>query len=232
METIVELSHVQVKNEQPDDQSTCGKWLQALPGNCINKEMIFKGIKILGFIALLILVLWQYGLDIWTKFQNQATTFITKTDEVDNFNMPPITICVGNALKPTVMKKYGIDTILDFAIGTKAVINMSSVWDGFVEATYIINRDFKIYASSLTWGYFQLTKGHNYHSTGYDFNVTEYHTTAGTYYQINSNFPLQPPNWITLALVFNESLSNIDIPKVHLPWLLQKFTIILQKITF
>ena len=125
METIVELSHVQEKNEQPDDQSSCGKWLQALPGNCINKEMVFKGIKILGFIALLILVLWQYGLNIWTKFQNHATTFITKTDEADNFNMPPITICMGNALKPTVMKKYGIDTILDFTFGSKAVINMT-----------------------------------------------------------------------------------------------------------
>ena len=233
MEKIVELSHIQDKNEQPDDQSSCGKCLQASPGNCINKEMVFKGIKILGFIALLILVLWQYGLDILTKFQNQATTFITKTDEADNFNMPPITICMGNALKPTVMKKYGVDSILDFAFGAKVVFNMSSVWDVFVEAVYIINRDFKIYAYSLTGGYFQLTKGHNYHSTGYDFNVTEYHTvTVGTCYQINSNYPLPPPNLISLALIFNESLSDIDIPKVHLLWLIQKFTIILQKILF
>ena len=229
METIVELSHVKVKNEQPDDQSSCGKWLQALPGNCINKEMIFKGIKILGFVVLLILVLWQYGLDILTKFQNHATTFITKTDKLENFNMPPITFCMGNALKPTVLKKYGVDSVLDFAIGTKAVINVSSVWDVFVEAAYIINRDFKIYAYSLTWGPFQLTKGHNYHSTGYDFNVTEYHTIAGTCYQINSNFPLPTPTWIILGLVFNESLSDIDIPKVHLLWLTQKFTIIFQK---
>ena len=236
METIVELSHVQVKNEQPDDQSTCGKWLQALPGNCINKEMVFKGIKILGFIALLILVLWQYGLDIWTKFQNHATTFITKTDNVENFSMPPITICMGNALKPTVLKKYGVDSVLDFAIGTKAVINVSSVWDVFVEAAYIINRDFKIYAYSLTWrGPISLLKGHNYHKqkeegAGYDINVTEYHTPrAGTCYQISSNFLLPPPNWIILILVFNESLSEIDIPKVNLLWL---FTISLQKNTF
>ena len=230
METIVERSHVQVKNEQPDDQCTCGKWLQA-SGNCINKEMLFKGIKILGFVVLLILVLWQYGLDILTKFQNHATTFITKTAESDDFNMPPITICMGNALKPTVMKKYGIDTILEFLVGSEAVMNISSVWDVFVEAAYIINRDFKIYAYSLTWGYFQLTKGHNCHSTGYDFNVTEYHTSAGTCYQINSNYPLSPPNLISLALVFNESLSDIDFPKVHLLYLIQKFRIILQKIT-
>ena len=230
METNGELSYVPERNEQPDDKSTCGKWLQTMQ-NCINNEIVFKGIKILGFIALLILVMSEYGLDIWTKFQNHATTFITKTNKVENFNTPPITICMGNALKPTVMKKYGVDSILDFAFGTKVVFNMSSVWDVFVEAAYIINRDFKIYAYSLTWGYFQLSKGHKNHSTGYDFNVTEYHTvTVGTCYQINSNYPLRP--LIYLALAFNESLSDIDIPKVHLLWLIQKFTIILQKILF
>ena len=90
---------------------------------------------------------------------------------------------------------------------------------------------------SKALGFITLLKGHNYHKekeegAGYDFNVTEYHTPAGTCYQINSNFPLPPPNWISLGLVFNESLSEIDIPKVNLLWLLQKFTIILQKSTF
>ena len=243
METIVELSHVQDKNEQPDDQSTRGKSLQALSGNCINKEMVYKGIKTLGFLALLILVLRQYGLDIWTKFQNHATTFVTKTDEADNLFTPPITIYMGNGLKTTVMKKYGINNVLEFLIGSEAVMNMSSVWDVFVEAAYIINRDFQIFVFmwdpiSKAWDPITLLKGHNYlkekeDGAGYDFNVTEYHTNlAGTCYQINSNFPLQPPNVITLALVFNESLSDIDIPKVHLLWLIQKFTIILQKILF
>ena len=206
------------------------------------KETVFKGIKILGFIALLILVMSEYGLDIWTKYRNRATTFITKTNEADNFDMPPITICMGNALKPTVMKKYGIDTILDFLIGSEVVKNMSSVWDIFVEAAYIINWDFQIMAiifdpTSMALGSITLLKGHNYYKekegTGYDFNVTEYHTeVAGTCYQINSNFPLQPPKFIALSLVFNELLSEIDIPKVNLLWLLQKFTIILQKSTF
>ena len=220
METNEELSHVPVRNEL-DERSTCGKWLQAL-GKCINKEIVFKGIKILGFIVLLILVLFLYGLDIFTKFQNNATTFTTKSHEADNLNMPPITFCMGNGLKPTVMKKYGIDNIYEFTFGSEAVMNMSSVWDIFVEAAYIINRDFKIYAQSLTWGSFQLTKGHNYRKQdgkviGYDINVTEYHTIlAGTCYQINSNFPLPPPNWISLKLEFNETLSETDIPQVNL----------------
>ena len=71
METNGELSYVPERNEQPDEKSTCGKWLQAMQ-NCINKEIVFKGIKILGFIALLILVTSKYGLDIWTKFQNNT----------------------------------------------------------------------------------------------------------------------------------------------------------------
>ena len=233
METNGELSHVPERNEL-DERSTCGKWLQAL-GNCFKKEIVIKGIKILGFIALLILVLWHYVLDICTKFQNHATTFTTKSHEADNFNMPPITFCMGNGLKPTVMKKYGIDTIFEFTFGSKAVKKMSSVWDVFLEGSYILNRDFKILVlgfHTLTKG-LTLTKGHNNWGNGYDINVTEYHTVLiGTCYQINSNFPLPPPNWISLKLVFNESLSEIDIPKVSSLWLLQKFTIILQKILF
>ena len=224
MEKIRELSHVPEKNEL-DERSTCGKWLQAL-GNCFNKEIVVKGIKILGFIALLIFVLCQYGLDICTKFQNDATTFTTKSREADNFNMPPITFCMGNGLKPNVMKKYGIDSVTDF-IGSEVMMNMSSVWDVFVEAAYIINRDFQIIAVILdpiskSLVSITLLKGHNYYKekdegAGYDINVTEYHTNlAGTCYQINSNFPLPPPNWIGLKLVFNESLGKTDIPQVNI----------------
>ena len=236
METNGELSQVPEINEQLDNKSTCTTCLQAL-GHFIKKTIVFKGIKILGFIVLLISVMLLYGLDIYTKFQDQATTFKTKSHEANNFNMPPVTFCMGNGLKPTVMKKYGIESIFEFTFGSKVVMNMASVWDVFVEAAYIINRDFKINVSSLTWGSFQLTKGHNYHKqkeggVGYDINVTEYHTyLAGTCYQINSNFPLPPPNWISLDLVFNESLSDIDIPQVNLLLLLQIITIILQEVT-
>ena len=68
METIRELSHVPERNEHPEGKSACGKWLQAL-GHCINKPIVFKGIKIMGFTALLILVFLVYGFDIYTKKQ-------------------------------------------------------------------------------------------------------------------------------------------------------------------
>ena len=226
METNGELSQVPEINEQLDNKSTCTTCLQAL-GHFIKKTIVFKGIKILGFIVLLISVMLLYGLDIYTKFQDQATTFKTKSHEANNFNMPPVTFCMGNGLKPTVMKKYGIESIFEFTFGSKVVMNMASVWDVFVEAAYIINRDFQIIAFMLdpiskARGSITLLKGHNYHKgkeegAGYDFNVTEYHTNlAGTCYQINSNFPLPPPNWIGLKLVFNESLGKTDIPQVNI----------------
>ena len=232
METIRELSHVPERNEHPEDKSACGKWLQAL-GHWINKPIVFKGIKIMGFTALLILVFLVYGFDIYTKFQDQATTFKTKSQEADNFNMPPITICMGNGLKPTVMKKYGISSIFDFVFGSEEVRNMSSVWDVFLEGAYIINRDFKIIVDTMTLGLLTLEKGHNYYrknneGDGYDINITEYHTIlTGTCYQISSNFPLPPPNMIFLKLHFNESLGKTDIPQVIIIMI-----IILQKVIF
>ena len=142
--------------------------------------------------------------------------------------MPPITICMGNGLKPTVMKKYGISSIFDFVFGSKAVRNMSSVWDVFLEGAYLINRDFKIIVDTMTLGLLTLEKGHNYYrknneGDGYYINITEYHTIlAGTCYQINSNFPLSPPNMIFLHLQFNESLGKTDIPQVIIIIILQK----------
>ena len=220
MEKIEHLSPVQVRNEQPDIKTTCTTSLHA-SSHFIKKPLVFKGIKILGFIALLILVLLLYGFDIYTKFQDHATTFKTKSHEADNLDMPPITICMDNGLKPTVMKKYGIETIFDFSFGSEVVVNMFSVWDVFVEGAYIINRDFQIiFINPMTWEAITLTKGHNYYKqngegTGFDINVSEYHTVlAGTCYQITSDFPLHPPNWIMLDLQFNESLSKTDIPQV------------------
>ena len=227
METIRE--DVPERKEHPEDKSACGKWLQAL-GHCINKPIVFKRIKIMGFTALLILVFLVYGFEIYTKFQDQATTFKTKRQEADNFNLPPITICMGNGLKPTVMKKYGISSIFDFVSGSESVRNMSSVWDVFLEGAYMINREFKIISGFLT-----LEKGHNYLRTnnegdGFDINITEYHTiSTGTCYQINSNLPLPPPNMGILKLQFNESLGKTDTPQVIIVIILQK--VIFAKLT-
>ena len=55
--------------------------------------------------------------------------------------MPPIIICMQNGMKPSVMENYGLTTVFDFMFGSQ-VNNMSSVWDTFIEGSYLIKRDF------------------------------------------------------------------------------------------
>ena len=85
------------------------------------KHLWFKGLKISIFLILLIIVTFFYNIKIYSQFQNKATTFVTTTSETGDFRMPPITICMENGLKPTVMKKYDLETIFDFIIGTDSV---------------------------------------------------------------------------------------------------------------
>ena len=66
---------------------------------------LIKGFKTLSFSVLLIIVTWQYALDIYGKFINGSKTFVSKTVDAEDFAMPPVTICMDNALKPTVLKK-------------------------------------------------------------------------------------------------------------------------------
>ena len=66
---------------------------------------LIKGFKTLSFLVLLIIVTLQYALDIYGKFINDSKTFVSKTVDADSFTMPPVTICMDNALKPTILKK-------------------------------------------------------------------------------------------------------------------------------
>ena len=103
MKKIEHLIQVQEGNEKPDEKISCVIWLQT--SRFINKQNLFMWIKILLFMSLLISVIFVYGHDIYTKFQKQATTFTTKTLEANNFDMPPITICMGNGHKTNCHEK-------------------------------------------------------------------------------------------------------------------------------
>ena len=70
-----------------------------------NMSSLIKGFKTLSFLVLLIIVTWQYALDIYGKFINNSKTFVSKTVDAENFTMPPVTICMDNALKPSVLEK-------------------------------------------------------------------------------------------------------------------------------
>ena len=170
----------------------------------INKPNIFNGIKILYFFALLATVLFSYARDIYTNFHNDATTFTRKTVKADNFFTPPVVICMENGMKPTVMNKYGMVTVFSLP-DADAVNKPLSVWDSFVEASYILNRDFII-----NIGYFNLKTGYNkleLPDSSVVIDVREYHIwhQGGTCYQIESNHSIFPPDSVTFTLKFDES---------------------------
>ena len=184
------------------------------------KSTLFKGLKIIAFLALSAAVALQYSVDIFTKFHNHATTFTTKTFAATSFTMPPVTFCMQNGLKPSVLKKYGLTTTLDY-LGSESIEQMSSVWDSFLEGSYLIDRDFSIYADhfDLKEESIKLTNGNNIGALKdgnlINIEVREYYTLlTGTCYQILSNVSVTPPRWMTLSLNFNESLKLSDFPRV------------------
>ena len=192
------------------------------------KTTFLKGIKMLGFSTLLITVIYFYGVDIYKKFQNDATTFTLKTEkmrEPDDFLTPPILICMENLLKPTVMKKYGLENIMDFFVAEE-ILKESSVWDVFIEATYILDRDFSLFLwnheshikNKTTWKNLSTGNDNSFmvqeKEDVYNVIVQEYYTyLAGTCYQITSNYSIPPPDGYGLTLLFEESL-NLDLPTV------------------
>ena len=130
------------------------------------------------------------------------------------------TIFSDNGLKPTVLHKYGFKDIFDFMFFQFEATNFS-IWDAFLEASYLNGRDFKI-DIILTEAYnlfVTLNVGNNSFES-FDGNIftvemREYHTNiAGTCYQIKSNIPMGLPNFVGLRLSFNKSLDMIDLPQV------------------
>ena len=63
--------------------------------------------------------------------------------KADQFIMPTILICMQSSMRSTVMEKYGLDNVNEFIHNTR---NVTSVWDAFEEASYILNRDFIVTA--------------------------------------------------------------------------------------
>ena len=193
----------------------------------LSKPTWFKGIKTAIFLGLLTVVIVVYAVEILSKYENDATTFATKTKEIENFMLPPLTICMQNGLKPSVLKKHGVYTNYGFVYGMDNN-NIASVWDTYVEASYLLNRDFEIYliysrdidtynASSYLIT-LALDKNYGEHEGNrFEIIVHEYHTPfLGTCYQINSNLSIQPPDMLYMQFSINESLNRIDFPQVSL----------------
>ena len=106
----------------------------------MEKGHVFKGLKFFIFLVLLIVVILQYLVGIYDKFFNSSTTLVSLTTEAKDFTIAPLTICMDNGLKPTVLKKYGLESHFDFMLGGVSRSNISSVWEAFIEASYVLDR--------------------------------------------------------------------------------------------
>ena len=188
--------------------------------NCLTMSVFFRGMKFLIFIALLVIVVDQYAIDIYTKFQKKSTVFVSKISELENFTSPPISICFKNAFKPSGIKKYGITSRYGFLMGAELNKSISSVWNTYVEVSYLLNRDFGIEIHPCTKAHsFQLLVGINnikcVDGQTIFVEVNEYYTMAsGTCYVIKSDLQIPSPKFVSLNLYLNDSLPNEDFPKV------------------
>ena len=188
--------------------------------NRLTISVLFRGMKFLIFIALLVIVVDQYAIDIYTKFQKKSTVFVSKTSEFENFTSPPISICMKNAFKPSGTEKYGIASRYGFIMGTELNKSISSVWNTYVEVSYLLNRDFGIEIHPCTKAHsFQLLVGSNnikcVDGRTIFVEVNEYYTMAsGTCYVIKSDLQIPPPKFVSMNFYLNGSLSKEDFPEV------------------
>ena len=64
----------------------------------------------------------------------------------------------------------------------------------------------------------KLLVGNNKLTDEYYINVQEVYTfVIGTCYVIKSNVPIPPPVFLKITLEFNDTMNEVDLPKVNLP---------------
>ena len=187
--------------------------------NCLVKSVLFRGMKFLIFISLLIIVIDQYAIEIYSKFQKKSTVFVSRTSKFDDFTSPPITICMKNGFKPSGLEKYGMGNRYGFIMGTEWNRTILSVWNTYEEISYLLNRDFEIEIYRCTTQPFRLFVGKNNVKCDNGniilIEINEYYTmTSGTCYAIRSDLEIPPPKFVTMSLHLNESLPNADFPEV------------------
>ena len=66
---------------------------------CWKRSVLLKGTKVLIFLILLTIVMDQYALDIYTKYHDKTTVFVSQTYPIDDFTLPFITMCMKNKFK-------------------------------------------------------------------------------------------------------------------------------------
>ena len=125
------------------------------------------------------------------EFFKKSTTISSRFEEAKTLKVPTITFCISNALKNSVMKKYKFKSSHDILYSHKNVLN-KTMDELYEEASYILNRDFRILASYDFWfTNTTLVLGSNTFIFGIKFNLEAIKTiTHGTCYKLNSDFEI------------------------------------------
>ena len=209
--------------------------LQKILDNCCNGPILQKASKILIFSILLTVVISEYALEIYTKFHDKATVFVSSTTEMVDFPLPSISICIKNKFKPTVLEKYGLESWYDFIgenYGDNGKQRNISVWNTYVEASYLLNRDLEVQILD-PYSPLKLLVGKNYIKCKNDksiksgagcknesnilIDIQEFYTIAsGTCYGLKSNLEIPASQSVTMMLSINKSLPDKDFPDVSL----------------
>ena len=109
-----------------------------------NKKSILRALKFFICLGFLSYVIHEYGIEIFTQYGNKSSYYISSTMKAKDFTMPPITICTQNGLKPSVLEKHGATNTWYYIFDIGWNQNISSVWDDYINASYLLNRDFEI----------------------------------------------------------------------------------------
>ena len=186
--------------------------------NILRRSVFFGGLKSLIFLVLFLFVVFQYAETMLETFSIGATTLTMTTSLIKDLKFPPFTICLENGYKPTVMQKYGFEN--RYAFWDVKDKNITSVWDTYLESTYLLDRDFEIFMSETG----KLRLGENHfentifnHGNSIQVKIGQYHTPmSGTCYEIKSNLSLPTSMTATFMFIIKNPTDTRDFPKVGL----------------
>ena len=202
-------------------QRKCVKKCQDIRKTILRRSVVLGGLKSLIFLALFLFVVFEYAETMLKTFSIGATTLTMTTSLIKDLKFPPFTICLENGYKPTVMQKYGFEN--RYAFWNIKDKNITSVWDIYLESTYLLDRDFNIFM--LATGMLKLGENH-FENTSFNHGnpiqvkIDQYHTPmSGTCYEIKSNLSLPTSKTASFMFIIKNPTDTRDFPKVGLNYI-------------
>ena len=192
---------------------------QDIRKNILRRSVFFGGLKSLVFLALFLFVVFEYAETMLKTFSIGATTLTMTTSLIKDLKFPPFTICLENGYKPTVMQKYGFEN--RYAFWDIKDKNITSVWDTYLDSTYLLHKDFEIFmletAEMLKLGENHFENTIFNHGNPIQVKIDQYHTPmSGTCYEIKSNLSLPTSTTASFVFIIKNPTDTRDFPKVGL----------------